>query len=395
MRSIIILNLIFLCSLVSCGQSNTAQEKTAIITGAEQTSEYLPLLKDKSIGIVANQTTVVGNIHLVDTLLALDINVVKVFGPEHGFRGSAGAGEHVKDGRDSKTGLEVVSLYGSKRKPLPEDLAGLDLMIFDIQDVGVRFYTYISTMTYVMESCAAEGIPVLILDRPNPHGSYVDGPVLDPAWSSFVGLHTIPVVHGMTVGEYAQMVNGEGWLSGDLTCELEVIPVKNYTHRTPYELPIPPSPNLPNQNAILLYPSLCFFEGTIMSIGRGTDLPFQVVGHPRYGLGSFTFMPEDRPGASMNPKYEGELCYGQNLTGFVEYFRENPKKLYLDGLIEMYNYFKGKEEFFTPYFDKLAGSDRLRLQIEDGKTETEIRASWRAELDTFKKVREKYLIYPD
>jgi uncharacterized protein YbbC (DUF1343 family) len=395
MRSIIILNILILYSLVSCGQIDKAQEKSGIITAAEQTSEYLPLLKNKSVGIVANQTTTIGTTHLVDSLLELNVNVVKVFGPEHGFRGSAAAGEHVKDGRDAKTGLEVVSLYGSKRKPWPEDLAGLDLMIFDIQDVGVRFYTYISTMTYVMEACAAEGISVLVLDRPNPHGSYIDGPVLDPAFSSFVGLHTIPVVHGMTVGEYAQMVNGEGWLTDSLSCDLKVIPVKNYTHKTPYELPIPPSPNLPNQNAIFLYPSLCFFEGTIMSIGRGTDLPFQVVGHPDYGLGSFAFMPEDRPGAAMNPKYEGVLCYGQNLTGFVEYFKENPKKLYLDGLIEMYNYFKGKEEFFTSYFDKLAGSDQLRLQIEAGKTEKEIRASWREALDDFKKIRSKYLIYPD
>jgi uncharacterized protein YbbC (DUF1343 family) len=250
-------------------------------------------------------------------------------------------------------------------------------------------------MTYMMEACAGSGIPVLILDRPNPHGDYVDGPVLDTAFSSFIGLHPVPVVHGMTIGEYAEMVNGEGWLSNGLSCELRVIPMGNYTHATQYTLPVAPSPNLPNQKAILLYPSLCFFEGTIISVGRGTDYPFQVIGHPDYSLGSFVFMPEDRPGIAMDPKYEGQLCYGMNLSGFADYFLENPKRLYLGGLIDMYTYFRKTQEFFIPYFDKLAGTDQLRLQIEAGKSEKEIRASWRADLAKFKEIRSKYLLYPD
>lgn len=396
-RSVSILFL-FLCLYSLQAQpvrSDHRVQEPAIITGAEQTGAYLPLLENKHVGVVANQTTVIGQVHLVDSLLSLGVAVVKVFGPEHGFRGYAGAGEHVEDGRDPVTGLEVISLYGSNRKPAPEDLEGIDIMVFDIQDVGTRFYTYISTMSYVMEACAENRIPVLVLDRPNPHGDYVDGPVLDPAYSSFVGLHAIPVVHGMTVAEYARMVNGEGWLKEGVQCELELVPMKNYTHKSAYTLPVPPSPNLPNQDAILLYPSLCFFEGTIMSIGRGTDYPFQVVGHPDYMLGSFVFMPEDRPGAAMDPKYEGVLCYGQSLTGFAEYIRNNPKRLYLGGLMDMYNYFKGEEEFFIPYFDKLAGTDQLRLQIIEGKSEAEIRKSWQEGISAFKSIRSKYLLYPD
>lgn len=366
-----------------------------VITGAQQTDLYVPLLEGQKVGLVANQTTTIGEVHLVDTLLKLGIDLQRVFGPEHGFRGGAAAGEHVSDGRDPRTGLAVVSLYGNNRKPSAESLAGLDMVVFDIQDVGARFYTYISTMSYVMEACAENNIPVMVLDRPNPHGDYVDGPVLDTAWSSFVGLHPIPVVHGMTVGEYARMVNGEGWLKDGLECRLTVIPMKNYNHKTHYTLPIPPSPNLPNQNAILLYPSLCFFEGTIMSVGRGTDFPFQVVGHPDFGIGSFVFMPEDRPGVAMDPKFEGQPCYGQNLAGFVDLFNENPRRLYLGGLIEMYSYFKDREAFFTSYFDKLAGSDQLRKQIEAGQGEAAIRASWKEGIMQFKAMRKQYLLYPD
>lgn len=382
-------------AILSPGQVNKDLPEQEIFTGAERLDFYMPRLKGRSVGIVANQTSMVGSAHLVDTLLALGVKVVKVFGPEHGFRGFAGAGEHVEDGHDPVTGLEVVSLYGSKRKPAPEDLAGLDLMVFDMQDVGARFYTYISTMSYVMESCAENDIPVLVLDRPNPHGDYIDGPVLDTAFSSFVGLHPVPVVHGMTIAEYARMVNGEGWMKNRIKCLLHVVPMLNYTHNTPYELPVPPSPNLPNQKAILLYPSLCFFEGTIISIGRGTEYPFQVVGHPDYKLGSFVFMPEDRPGAAINPKYEGQLCYGMNLSGFADYLMTGPKRLHLGGLIDMYNYFKGKQEFFIPYFDKLAGTDQLRLQIEAGKNEKEIRDSWKGDLNQFRELRKKYLLYPD
>lgn len=386
----------------SCAPAQQNQEESRdsisnelLLTGAQQTSEYLPILKGKKVGIVANQTTTIGAVHLVDTLVSLGVEVIKVFGPEHGFRGAAAAGEHVDNDKDSKTGLPIVSLYGNHRKPDSSDLAGLDLIIFDMQDVGTRFYTYISTMSYVMEACAENGVTVMVLDRPNPHGDYVDGPVLDMAFSSFVGLHPIPVVHGMTIAEYAQMVNGEGWLKNGILCDLSLISMKNYTHKTQYELPIAPSPNLPNQASILLYPSLCFFEGTIMSIGRGTDFPFQVVGHPDFAIGSFVFMPEDIPGVAINPKHKGVPCYGQNLTGFVDYFESNPKRLYLGGLIEMYTYFKGKEEFFIPYFDKLAGSDQLRLQIEADITETIIRESWRAEINQFKSTRKKYLLYPD
>jgi len=386
----------------SCSPAQTTKEEASdssidaeIITGAEQTEIYLSLLDDKKIGIVANQTTMIGQTHLVDSLLNLGVFVLKVFGPEHGFRGFAGAGERVEDERDIITGLPVISLYGRNRKPSAKDLEGMDLMVFDIQDVGTRFYTYISTMCYVMEACTENNIPVLILDRPNPHGDYVDGPVLDSAFTSFVGLHTIPVVHGMTVGEYAQMVNGEGWLKGRINCDLTVIPMKNYTHSSQYELPVLPSPNLPNQDAILLYPSLCFFEGTIISIGRGTDYPFQVVGHPDYEIGSFVFMPEDRPGVAMNPKYEGIPCYGQSLAGFVIHMKDNPKRLYLGGLIDMYTYFKDKEDFFIPYFDKLAGTDQLRIQIEAGFSENEIRAGWQESINKFKETRQKYLIYPD
>lgn len=394
--------IIFLFTIISsCAPAQQQQGKssntssTNLIIGAEQIPEYLPLLKGKRVGLVANQTTTIGSIHLADTLLSLGVQLLKVFGPEHGFRGAAADGEHVEDDHDLKTGLPIISLYGSNRKPSAESLAGIDIMIFDIQDVGARFYTYISTMSYVMEACAEQQIPVIVLDRPNPHGDYVDGPVLDTAFSSFVGLHQIPVVHGMTIGEYARMVNGEGWLNDSITCDLTVIPMKNYTHQTQYELPIAPSPNLPNQNAILLYPSLCFFEGTIMSIGRGTDFPFQVVGHPDYAIGSFVFMPEDRPGVALNPKHKGEICYGQNLTGFVDYLKQNPKRLYLSGLIDMYNYFKGKEDFFTSYFEKLAGTDQLRMQIESGKSESEIRESWQDGISKFKLIRSKYLLYSE
>ncbi len=395
MKQIVLLEILLLSALITLGQPGPVPEGGGVVTGAERTHLYLPLLKDRQVGIVANQTTIIGSAHLVDSLLALGVDIHRVFGPEHGFRGAAGAGEHVEDDRDPVTGLEVVSLYGNKRKPSPEDLEGIDVVIFDMQDVGARFYTYISTMTYMMEACSEAGIPVLVLDRPNPHGDYVDGPVLDPAFSSFVGLHPIPVVHGMTIGEYAEMVNGEGWLSNGITCELRVIPMENYDHTVQYTLPVAPSPNLPNQKAILLYPSICFFEGTIISVGRGTDFPFQVIGHPDFGIGSFVFMPEDRPGVAMDPKYEGQLCYGQNLAGFAEYFMENPKQLYLGGLIEMYTYFKDREDFFTPYFDKLAGTDQLRLQIAAGRSEKEIRASWRGDLARFMEMRARYLLYPD
>ena len=392
--------LLFSLFLISCTNaqkdynSNESKNNT-IIVGAERTELYFPLLKDKNIAIVANQTSVINNVHLVDSLINAGFNVKRVFGPEHGFRGMTADGEHVQDDVDKKTGVSVISLYGSHRKPTKEDLKDVDVVIFDIQDVGARFYTYISTMTYVMEACAENDKEFIVLDRPNPHGDYVDGPVLQKEFSSFVGLHPIPVVHGMTIGEYAEMVNGEGWLKDGIKCNQKVIPCKNYHHKTAYELPIAPSPNLPNNNAIQLYPSLCFFEGTIISVGRGTEFPFQVIGHPDFDIGSFVYTPEPIPGVSIQPKYEGKICYGQSLKGFVENTLNKERQLHLNWLIDYFNYFKDKEEFFTPYFEKLAGTDQLRKQIEEGLTEEQLRASWQEDIDAYIIIRKKYLLYTD
>ena len=383
------------CTLAQkTNERNQQYFKNKIKTGAEQTSYYIPVLQNKKVAVVANQTSVIGKTHLVDSLINNGINIITVFGPEHGFRGNAGAGEKIKDNKDPKTGLPVISLYGKHRKPTPDDLKDIDIVVFDIQDVGVRFYTYISTMTFVMEACAENRIEFLVLDRPNPHGSYVDGPVLKPDYSSFVGLHPVPVVHGMTVGEYAQMVNGEGWLKNGIKCNLKVIKIQNYNHDTYYKLPIPPSPNLPNMNAIELYPSLCFFEGTIISVGRGTNLPFQVIGHPDFQEGDYSFSPVDISGVAMNPKYEGEKCYGFNLSSYADSILQE-KRLDLRWLIQMHNYFKDDGAFCNSFFDKLAGTDRLRKQIVAGFTENEIRESWKLQLAEFNKIRKKYLLYPD
>jgi uncharacterized protein YbbC (DUF1343 family) len=373
-----------------------AQEsKVPVMVGAERTFTYFKDLEGKRIGVVANQTSLIGTTHIVDSLIHAGFNVVKAFGPEHGFRGGAGAGEEINSNIDSKTGIPVISLYGKNKKPIPEDLRGIELVIFDIQDVGVRFYTYISTMTYVMEACAENNIPLIILDRPNPHGDYVDGPVLNTAFSSFVGLHPVPVVYGMTIGEYALMVNGEHWLKDSVLCDLQVIKIENYDHKTPYVLPVPPSPNLPNNTAIQLYPSLCFFEGTIISVGRGTDNPFQVIGHPDYLVGSYDFVPRDIPGKAMDPPYEGIHCYGHSLVGYAENVQDTIRKLNLFYLLEMYKVFSQRKDFFNPFFDKLAGSDQLRKQIIAGSTEDEIRQSWEKDIQAFKEIRKKYLLYPD
>ena len=390
MKKYIVL-LFFFIGIAGCTQTST--ENNLIKPGAERTDEYLKLLNNRRIAVVANQTSMIGNTHLVDSLLKLGVNIIKVFGPEHGFRGNAGAGEKVKDNTDIKTGLPVISLYGKHKKPTPGDLKDVDVVVFDIQDVGVRFYTYISTMTYVMEACAENGTDFIVLDRPNPHGGYIDGPVLEPDYSSFVGMHKVPVVHGMTVGEYARMVNGEGWLNNGVQCNLKVIKVGNYTHNSYYKLPVPPSPNLPDMNAIELYPSLCFFEGTIISVGRGTGKPFQVIGHPGFTEGDYSFTPVDIPGAAMNPKYEGEKCYGFDLSGFADTIVFE-KRLDLRWLIKMYDYFKGKDDFFNSFFDKLAGTANLREQIISGLPEKEIRESWKPGLTGFNKIREKYLLYP-
>jgi uncharacterized protein YbbC (DUF1343 family) len=363
--------------------------------GAERTESYLPLLEGKSVGIIANQTSVFNGVHLVDTLISSGVNVEKVFAPEHGFRGNAGAGEKVKDSKDPKTGLPLISLYGNNYKPSVENLKGLDVLIFDIQDVGVRFYTYISTMSYAMEACAEQGISMIVLDRPNPNGHYVDGPVLKTAFSSFVGLHEVPVVHGMTVGEYARMVNDEGWLKKGIKCDLTVVEMENYSRKEPYVLPINPSPNLPNQKAIYLYPSLCFFEGTVVSEGRGTEKPFQQFGYPNMPNGNTSFTPKAIQGVASNPKFEGRSCSGIDLSGLSDDTLRNSLQLHLKWLIETYQDHPEKKSFFDKnFFDKLAGSSSLREQIVDGKTDEEIRASWQTDLLQFKMKRKRYLRYP-
>lgn len=368
----------------------------AVTPAAERLGEYLPLLQGKKIGAVVNHTSLVGPSHLVDTLLGLGVGIGRIFAPEHGFRGNADAGEHVKDGRDASTGIAVVSLYGSRKKPAPADLAGLDLVLFDIQDVGVRFYTYISTLAYVMEACAENGIPLLLLDRPNPNGHYVDGPVLDTSLRSFVGMHPVPVVYGMTIGEYARMVNGEGWLPRDMHCALTVIPCSGYDHGTFYELPVKPSPNLPNMRAIHLYPSLCFFEGTEVSVGRGTDKQFQVYGAPGMTSGDFMFTPQPREGAR-NPPHLGQECRGHDLSALDVRELRRRRTLDLHYLAEAWNSYGDKENFFLKggFFEKLAGSKALRLQIQQQTPEKAIRETWQEGLASFQQVRRKYLLYPE
>ncbi len=367
-----------------------------ILPGADRIEMYLPLLQGKRVGIVANQTSMISGTHLVDSLNAAGSEmhrIWKVFSPEHGFRGEAEYGELVDDGVDPETGLPVVSLYGRNRKPAAGDLEDIDLVLFDIQDVGVRFYTYISTLFYVMQACAENNLELLLLDRPNPNGFYVDGPVLEPEFSSFVGLHEVPVVYGMTIGEYAKMINGEGWLGEGLSCRLQVIPCQNYSHGSRYDLPVPPSPNLRNMNSIYLYPSTGFFEGTVVSEGRGTDSPFEVFGHPDIDEWDYSFIPESRPGAS-HPKLEGKLCRGKDLRYLRDTLNPEPG-LNLSWLIFAYRNFPDKENFFIPYFEKLAGTARLRQQIIDGLSEQEIRATWEDDLEAFMKIRRKYLIYPE
>lgn len=364
-----------------------------IITAANQTEKYLPLLKGKKVAIVANQTSVIfknennEHVHLVDSLLALGVNIVNVFAPEHGFRGKADAGEHIMDDVDIKTGLPIISLHGKNRKPLPEVLKEIDIVIFDIQDVGVRFYTYISTMSNVMEAAAENNVPVIILDRPNPNGHFVDGPTLEMEHKSFVGFHPIPLVYGMTIGEYAKMVNGEKWLKDGVQCDLTVIPLKNYTHDSQYHLPIRPSPNLPNDKSINLYPSLGFFEGTIINAGRGTEYQFQRYGAPFFPETEFSYTPQPNFG-SKNPKFKGELCFGVDLTNTPRL-----SKVDISFLIDAYNKTPKGKDFFGKTFTIHAGTLNLQKQIETGLTAEEIRASWQEDVNKFKKVRKKYLLY--
>ncbi|OAD45538.1 exo-beta-N-acetylmuramidase NamZ family protein [Polaribacter atrinae] len=400
-------NLIILISLVlvSCSTKPTKEKETEvanivaekeevkIIVAANQTAEYLHLLKGKKVGIVANQTSVIfkgeTNVHLVDSLVALGVGVTKVFAPEHGFRGKADAGEHVEDGIDATTGLPIISLYGANRKPSHEHLKGLDVMLFDIQDVGVRFYTYISTLHNVMEVCAELNIPLIVLDRPNPNGHYIDGPMLKEEAKSFVGMHPVPTVYGMTIGEYGKMINGEKWLENGIQCDLTVISLKNYTHNSEYDLPILPSPNLPNAQSINLYPSLCFFEGTNVSAGRGTEMQFQIFGSPFLAKESFdfSFTPEPNFGAK-HPKHKGEVCFGKDLRTYKKLSNLN-----LDWLIESYAHTSDKEKFFNKFFLKLAGTKELQKQIEVGLSSKEIKETWQNGLNKFKETREKYLIY--
>ncbi len=370
----------------------------AIQTGAEQLEKILPLLADKQIAIVANQTSVVGETHLVDTLTALSekgghaITIRKVFAPEHGFRGNVDDGVTVMDDVDPVTGIPLISLYGKQKKPSGEDLADVDLVVFDIQDVGARFYTFISSLHYVMEACAENSVPLLVLDRPNPNDGYIDGPILEPQWSTFVGMHPIPVVYGLTIGELALMINGEGWLRDTTRCDLTVIPCENYFHGRPYSLPVKPSPNLPNDHAIKIYPSTCFFEGTVISEGRGTLTPFEIYGHPNLP-GDFSFIPMSIEGMSMYPKLKGETCYGEDLREFTP--EGGWSRIELRWLLDAYAKYPDKGNFFLPFFESLAGTDALRKQIIAGWTEERIRASWQPGLKKFRKVREKYLLYRD
>lgn len=371
-------------------------------TGADNYDAYLPLLKDKKIGVVTNQTGIITitdynnknafeykktQIHLVDFLLEKKIQIQTIFSPEHGFRGTADAGELITDGKDSKTGLPIISLYGDNKKPKPSQLEGIDIMVFDIQDVGARFYTYISSLHYVMEACAENNIPLLLLDRPNPNGSIIDGPILEPIYTSFVGMHPVPVLYGMTIGEYAQMINGEKWLKNSIQCDLTIIPCVYYNRNMFYHLPIKPSPNLPNDQSINLYASLCLFEGTNVSVGRGTEKQFQIYGSPYLPKSNFSFTPSPNQGAK-NPVYNGIECFGEDLS-----LHSKLHELELKWLLRAYNSTEDKTKFFNPFFTKLAGTKTLQQQIEEGISERKIRKSWKLGLEAFKEIRKKYLIY--
>ncbi len=383
------ISLIFLFVILLLSYHSVCQN---IKTGADQQELYLDQLKDKKIGLVINHTSFVDDQNLADFLLGKKMNIITIFAPEHGFRGNAAPGEKVNDQVDEKTGIPVISLYGKTRKPTPEMMEKLDLLIFDIQDVGCRFYTYISTLHYTMEACAENGKKLLVLDRPNPNGDYVAGAILKPEFKSFVGMNPLPVVHGCTVGELALMTNGEGWLEGGKKCELEIIKVKNYRHSDRYSLPIKPSPNLPNDWSVRLYPSLCFFEATNVSIGRGTDFPFQAIGYPDKSMGQFTFTPENLPGIATNPKQQGKLCYGID-------FREekNIPVFTLKYFIDWYHKFQNEKDFISSerWLNLLSGSDELLKMVRENKTEDEILKSWQSELDAYKIIRKKYLLYPD
>jgi uncharacterized protein YbbC (DUF1343 family) len=393
--------LLFVLLILSCGVSTKKKEESTkkievykeatvleLKTGADNYQAYLPVLSGKKVGIVTNQTGILSDKqHLVDFLLSKKVALQKIFAPEHGFRGTADAGEHVIDGKDSTTGLPIVSLYGDNKKPKPKQLAGIDVMIFDLQDVGARFYTYISSLHYIMEACAENNIELLVLDRPNPNGTIIDGPILEKEFTSFVGMHTIPLLHGMTIGEYAKMINGEKWLKNGAQCNLQVIPCLNYKREMNYSLPVKPSPNLPNDQSINLYASLCLFEGTTISVGRGTEMQFQIYGAPFLPKSDFSFTPKPNFGAK-DPVYNSKLCYGEDLTTIPKV-----SQLELKWLLKAYKETPDKTKFFNSFFTKLAGTKKLQQQIETGVSETDIRKSWEKGLNDFRQIRKKYLLY--
>ena len=409
-RKLLIRSMLLLCIPLGSACQQPAGP-APVITGAERMEVYLPLLKGKKVAVFANPTSQVKGRHLVDTLLSRGIRIVKIFGPEHGFRGTAGAGEKVSSDIDPGTRIPVISLYGDHKKPTPADLSDIDVLVFDIQDVGVRFYTYISSLEYCLEACLENSKPLLLLDRPNPNGFYVDGPVLEPAFRSFVGMQPVPVVYGMTIGEYALMLTGEGWLSPkanaanrwnirtqptvDTPFHVQVIKCRNYNHQTHYPLPVPPSPNLKEMQSVYLYPSTCFFEGTVLSEGRGTEHPFQVFGHPTLPNHLYAFTPRPNAGARSSKCYN-QPCYGWNEGGTVpEVLNKLKGKIQLKYILEAYRLFPGKDSFFLKnnFFNKLAGNSSLMEQIKSGKSEPEIRKSWEPALARFRKIREKYLLY--
>ena len=401
------------CFGASAQTTNTPNNQLTITPGAERVDVYLPYLKGKAVGIFANQTSMVKNTHLVDTLLKRGVNIVKIFGPEHGFRGTADAGEHVTDVKDKATGIPVISLYGDHKKPTPEDFKGVDILIFDIQDVGVRFYTYISSLQYYLEAALENHKPLLILDRPNPNGFYVDGPVLDMKHKSFIGMQPVPIVYGMTIGEYGLMLAGENMLSAkanainaynittqptaDTPFHVTVIKCKNYDHTSKYILPVMPSPNIKTMQSIYLYPSTCFFEGTVFSEGRGTDAPFQIFGHPAMPKNLYSFIPKPNAGAKSSKCFY-QTCYGWKIDGTnEEILKIVDRKIQLKYFIDAYKLFPGKDSFFlkTNFINKLSGNDIFQQQIKDGKTEAEIKKSWEPGLTAFKAIRKKYLLYKD
>ena len=390
---------VFVFLILSCATSHKIEPpqtevslnktETKIIVGAERTDQYFPILAGKKIAVVGNQTSLIGKTHLVDSLISAKFNLVKVFSPEHGFRGTSDAGAKVYSSIDKKTGLPIVSLYGSNKKPTQEQLKGIDIVVFDIQDVGVRFYTYISTLHYVMEACAEANIPLIVLDRPNPNGHYIDGPILEEKYKSFIGMHPVPIVYGMTIGEYGQMINGESWLEKDLKCDLKVIALQNYVHSSSYSLPVAPSPNLQTDNSIQLYPSLCLFEGTSISVGRGTSTPFEIYGHPKFPDSLYSFIPKSMIGSS-DPIFKGQKCFGYDLTLPAE----RMEQLNLSYLIDASKILSPTELFEHPkFFNNLAGNAILQEQIKTGKSEEEIRQSWKDGLDKFAMIREKHLLY--